>query len=177
MHQICACPRIFALAISSLWNALFPDFHIGWFQVTIQFSAQISPLQRRESQRSGQQTCKPPCLCTWDQSPLSGFTSVHAPVTADSCVLFPWAHCHGLPSCFLAYGAQTSWDAIRIITRKLLFQRCSWLGCKALRSRMSFNLDAQAQFGYKGIYLSYTTFSILKGLTLIKSMTSFKEII
>ena len=42
---------------------------------------------------------------------------------------------------------------------------------------MSFNLDAQAQFGYKRIYLSYTTFSILRGLTLIKSITTFKDII
>lgn len=45
-----------------------------------------------------------------------------------------------------------SW-VIQFYFGNYFFQRCSWLGCKALSSRMSFNSDAQAQFGSKEISL------------------------
>ena len=202
-HQIYACPRIFALAIFSLWKALLQDFHIGWLPLTIQKSAQISPLQK-ESQRTGQQTCKPPCLCTWDQSPhIRSYHRAFPPslpyrvpcfyeLIATGCppVSLPVVHNHPEMAVNMPRIIRLStYQAIRghlwgmtlltrdvswhtdpynhpLVTfpkkilmenpvqfRKLLFQRCSWLGCKALRSRMSFNLDAQAQFGYKGISL------------------------
>ena len=160
--------------------------------------------KRRESQRTGQQTCKPPCLCTWDQSPhIRSYHRAFPPslpyrvpcfyeLIATGCppVSLPVVHNHPEMAVNMPRIIRLStYQAIRghlwgmtlltrdvswhtdpynhpLVTfpkkilmenpvqfRKLLFQRCSWLGCKALRSRMSFNLDAQAQFGYKGISL------------------------
>lgn len=102
------------------------------------------------------------------------FTSVHAPVTADMCpvsmsslpwaaLLFPCPMVHRLPEMpsGLSLGSYFFRDAV------------DW-GVKLSGVEWA-STNVQAQFGYKGIYLSYTTFSILKGLTLIKTMTSFKE--
>lgn len=66
--------------------------------------------KRRESQRTGQQIVNLRVCVPEIKVFISGVTTMHSPITPISCALFLWAHCHWLPSCFLACGAQPPWD-------------------------------------------------------------------